>query len=319
MGTTAFSTDNVKRRLAQAWFEGSNQNVAVANQDWTMCFDWRYDKNVAGILAAAMTGIPDYSEWNKSDTLSPQAIAALDAKTVTYVAYAATVNFDPFTPDEIPDYEASVMRKLGFSAAATINEAAAGVKADAFTTNSVHGSKHLFATNHEMVGGTRGNLVTSATFDRAAYLSARNGMITWKNYQGQNYDLSGAGLCVEYHPDNDEAVKQAILSRVTSDQGQVNIAADDAVTFIRNPYYDETDDVVVCTKVEGERRGEPGNAWRRVSTRRRRTAAPSARRPSSSATPSSPRARPTAHSASAPTDAGGRPRWRWSCSRTRPR
>lgn len=264
MGTTAFSTDNVKRKLATSWFEGANQNVAVANQSWALTFDWRYDRNVAGILAAAMTGIPDYSSWNKSDTLSPQAIAALDAKTITYVAYAATVNFDPFTPDEIPDYEASVMRKMGFSAASTISEAASSVKADSFSTNSVHGSKHLFATDHEMVGGTRGNLISSAVADRAAYISGRNGMITWKNYQAQNYDLTGGGISVEYHPDNDENVKQAILSRVTSAEGQINVANEDNVTFVRNPYLDSTSDVILGTKVEGDR---AYGAWERMAPR----------------------------------------------------
>lgn len=263
MATSALSTSNHKRRLQKSYFEGANQAASVRNQQWTITFDWRYDKNAAAILSSAMTGIPDFSTWDKSATISASSIASLDAATITYVAYAAKVSFDPFTPDEIEGYREGVMRKLGFSGASTISEAAAAIKADAFTTNMVHGTKPLFSTTHERASGTRSNK-GSTGFDRAAFLAGRNALVTWTNYQGQNYNLTGAGLAVEYHPDNNEAVKQAIRSPTTSSQNQVNVAADEDVIFIENPYLDDEDDVIVHCRVEGE---QPFVAWERMAAR----------------------------------------------------
>ncbi|MFO0749134.1 MAG: hypothetical protein U1F43_26250 [Myxococcota bacterium] len=84
-----------------------------------------------------------------------------------------------------------------------------------------------------MVGGTRSNKISSI-YDRAAYLTARNGIATWDDYQGGGmvYDLSGAGLFVTYHPNNREAVKQSFLSSVTSSQQQYNVASEDDVTTV---------------------------------------------------------------------------------------
>lgn len=260
MATAALSTSNVKRKLTKAFMEGAGQHVSVKNQNWAQTFRWRYERDQAALVNAPMTGVGDFSTWDKSATISPSTVAALDPKTITYVAYAAKVTFDPFTPSEIEGYRESVIRKLGFSAASTINEAAAAIKAAAFTTNMVHGTKPLFATDHERASGTRSNKVTG-TFNRSAYLTMRNGFFTWTNYQGQIHDLSGAGFTVEYHPDNEEAVHQAIRSRLTSDQQQINIAADDDVVFVRNAYLDATDDVILGTRVPDE---QAFTAWERL-------------------------------------------------------
>lgn len=263
MATSALSVSNHKLRLTTSFFEGVGQTRALRDPTWMDTFDWRFDK-ANQLLAAAMTGIPSYSTWTEGSTISPGAIASLDPKNMTYVAYAASVAFGPLTPDEIPNYREGVLAKLGFSAMSTIFEAAAAAKADAFTENTgnheVHGDKALFATDHEQASGTRSNKIASS-FDRAAYLTARNGMMTWENYQGQIFDLTGAGVTIEYHPNNDEAVKQAILSSVTSSQGQYNVAGDDDVTFVRNPYFEDADDVIVQTRVVGEK---PFVGWERL-------------------------------------------------------
>ena len=257
MATNALSVSNVKQRLVMSMFEGANQNRALSEAAWMDTFDWRYDQDRKQIDAAAMTGIPSFSSWTEGNNISPSGITSLDTKSLTYVALAASVVFGPFTPSEIPNYKALVMRKLGFSTISTIYEAAAAAKADAFTENTgnheVHGDKALFATDHEMSGGTRGNKIVSAVFDRPTYLVGRNGMMTWNNYQGQVFDLTAAGLSIEYHVNNDEAVKQAILSRVTSDQQQYNVANEDNVVFVRNPYFEEEDDVIMQTRIEGEK------------------------------------------------------------------
>lgn len=257
MATSALSVSNVKQRLALVMFEGANNNQALQDAGWMDTFDWRYDQDRKQIDAAAMTGIPSFSNWNEVADVTPSGITSLDQKNFTYVALAASVTFGPLTPSEIPNYRQLVLRKLGFSTISTIYETAASAKADAFTettgNHAVHGTKSLFATDHEMVGGTRSNKIVSATFDRAAYLAGRNGMRTHNNYQGQVFDLTAAGISVEYHTNNDEAVKQAILSKVTSDQQQINIAANDKVRFIANPYFEDEDDVILGTEIEGEK------------------------------------------------------------------
>lgn len=258
MATSAFSTSNVKRTLTKAFIEGAGNHVDVRNQTWTRTFRWRYD-NAAALIDAPWTGLGNYSTWNKSDTINASSFAALDPQTHTYVAYVAKIAFDPFTPDEIPGYREGCMRKLGFSAASTISEAAAAIKAAAFTDNVVHGTKPLFSTTHERASGTRSNKY-SGSWDRTAYITIRNGMQTWTNYQGQIYDLTGAGYGIEFHPDNEEAVVQSVKSRVTSDQLQVNIAADDNVLFIKNPYYEDEDDVIVHTLIPDE---QAFGAWER--------------------------------------------------------
>ena len=53
---------------------------------------------------------------------------------------------------------------------------------------------------------------------------------------------------------------QSVKSRVTSDQLQVNIAADDNVLFIKNPYYEDEDDVIVHTLIPDE---QAFGAWER--------------------------------------------------------
>lgn len=263
MATSALSYTNAKQRYTAAFMEGVNQNVAVQNQAQMSTFDWRYDENVAAIQSAPYTGIGALSTWNKSDTISASAIEALDPQVITYVAYVAKLNFDPFTPSEINGYRDSCVRKLGFAAASTIAEAAAAIKASAFTTNMVHGTKPLFSTTHEKASGTRSNKY-SGTFDRTAYLSMRNGMVTWTGYQGQVTNLTGAGLTCEFHPDNREAAYQAIKSRVTSNQEQYNVAADDNVVMIENEYYDDADDVILETRIPD---AKPFGAWQRMAPR----------------------------------------------------
>ncbi len=261
MPTAALSTSNAKRRMTKAFMEGAGHHTSVKDQSWAKTFRWRYEKDQAAILSAPYTGVPNFGTWDKSATISADAIAALDPQTITYVAYAAKVSFDPFTPTEIEGYRESVVRKLGFAGASTIAEAAAAVKAAAFTTNMSHGSKPLFAVDHEKASGTRSNKVVG-TYDRAAHLTMRNGFFTWENYQGQVYDLSAAGLTIEYHPDNEDAVMQATRSRVTSDQNQVNIVADDQLTYVRNPYFTGTDDVILGTMVPDE---QAFMAWERLA------------------------------------------------------
>ncbi len=260
MATAAFSISNVKRSLTRAFIEGAGNHVDVKNQSWTKTFRWRYDK-AAAIIDAPWTGLGNYSTWDKSATINPSAFTALDPQTHTYVAYAAKISFDPFTPDEIDGYREGCMRKLGFSAASTISEAAAAIKAAAFTTAMVHGTKALFATDHERASGTRSNKV-AATYDRAAQITMRNGFKTWTNYQGQVYDLSGAGLAIEYHPDNAEAVIQATQSALTSDQQQINILSRDTYVYVENPYFDDADDVICHTLVPDE---QAFGAWERMA------------------------------------------------------
>lgn len=260
MATAAFSISNVKRSLTRAFIEGAGHHVDVRNQAWTKTFRWRYDK-AAAIIDAPWTGLGNYGTWDKSATINASTFAALDPQTHTYVAYAAKISFDPFTSDEIDGYREGCMRKLGFSAASTISEAAAAIKAAAFTTAMVHGTKALFATDHERASGTRSNKV-SATYDRAAQITMRNGFKTWTNYQGQVYDLSGAGLAIEYHPDNAEAVIQATQSALTSDQQQINILSRDTYTYVENPYFDDADDVICHTLVPDE---QAFGAWERMA------------------------------------------------------
>lgn len=259
MATAAFSISNVKRELTKAFIEGAGNHVDVRNQNWTRTFRWRYDRNAAAVRDAAYTGLPNYGTWDKSATINPSGFAALDPQVHTYVAYAAKISFDPFTPDEVEGYREGCMRKLGFSAASTISEAAAAIKAAAFTTNMVHGTKPLFAVDHERASGTRSNRV-NATYDRPTHITMRNGMRTWTNYQGQVYDLTGAGYSIEFHPDNEEAVMQATRSPATSDQNQVNILRDDNIVYINNPYLDETDDVIMGTLIPDE---QAFGAWER--------------------------------------------------------
>ncbi len=263
MATQALSYTNAKERYVAAFFEGAGTHVSVQNQSWAKTFDWRFDANVAAIQSAPITGIGDFSSWNKTDTVSASTIAALDPQILTYVAYAAKVNFDPFTADEIRGYREGVLGQMGFAAASTINEAASAIKASAFTANMVHGTLPLFATTHEKASGTRSNKY-AGVFDRAAYLSMRNGMVTWNNYQGQVMNLTGAGLTIEFHPNNREAVFQAVKSPVTSSQGQLNIAAQDNVELIENEYYDDNDDVIMETKIPGR---QPFIAWQRMAPR----------------------------------------------------
>lgn len=260
MTTAAFSTSNVKRTLTKAFIEGAGNHVDVKNQAWTRTFRWRYDKSAA-VVDAPYTGLGNYATWDKSATISASAFTAMDPQTHTYVAYVAKVSFDPFTPDEVDGYREGCMRKLGFSAASTISEAAAAIKAAAFTTAMVHGSKYLFATDHERASGTRSNK-TSGNYDRAAHITMRNGMRTWTNYQGQVYDLTGAGYSVEFHPDNEEAVIQATRSALTSDQQQVNILANDNILYVSNPYLDDADDVIMGTLIPDE---QAFGAWERMA------------------------------------------------------
>lgn len=261
MATSALSHTNAKQRLTAAFMEGAGQSVSVKDQSWTKTFEWRFDDNVAAIQSAPYTGIGAVATWDKSSTISASPIAALDAQIITYLAYAACVKFDPFTPNEIVGYRESVLAELGFAAASGIAEAAAAIKASAFTANMVHGTKPLFATDHEKASGTRANKY-SGVFDRTAYLSMRNGMVTWPSYQGHIANYTGAGLTCEFAPANREAATQAIKSLTTSAQGQINVAAGDNVTMIENEYFDDSDDVILGTLVPGKR---AFGAWQRMA------------------------------------------------------
>lgn len=267
MATSDLSTSNVIQTLTTSFVEGAGANVSVSDQAWADTFDWRYESNVGAIQSSPMTGIPDIGTWDKSATIAAANMKALAPRTITYTAFAAKFNFDPFTPDEIPNYESDVMWKLGFSTASTISEAAASIKADAFTVNGLsHGNKPLFAVDHEQLASlasTRSNKVSTG-FDRAAYLAVRSGMLAWQNYQGQITNLTGAGYTIECHPASEDAVKQAILSPVTSNMGQVNIAASDNVGFCVNPYLDDEGDVIVHNKIAGMK---PFIAWERMAPR----------------------------------------------------
>lgn len=260
MPTSSFSTSNVFDTVTMAAFEGASAAAAVADPTWEDTFDWT-EGIASAMKLAPYTGVGDFSTWNGLDAITAESPAAMDAQTMTYVAYAARVRLGILQLQELPGYREGTFRKIGFSAASTIAEAAASAKADAFTANLVHGTKTFFATDHETQGGgTRGN-VASTGFDRTAYLVARAALKKWVNFQNQILDLTGAGLILEYHPDSHEQVRQAVMSIVTSDQGQLNVASLDNVRFVENAHLDSPTDVIVHCNVP-EQRGF--KAWERM-------------------------------------------------------
>lgn len=258
MATSSFSTSNVYDTVVASFFEGAAQSVAAKSPQWEETFDWE-DGVASAKRLAPMTGIGDMATWDKTSAIDPQSPAALDPQAWTYVAWAARVRLGIFQVEEIPNYRQAVLNKAGFSAMSTIAEAAASAKADGFTVNQVHGTKPFFATNHERASGTRSNKIATA-YDRTAYNAARDGMATWTNYQGQNYNLTGAGLAIEYYPTNRQNVVSSVRSGLTSDQNQFNVAAMDDVIFVENPHLDSASDVIMHSRVPGSRGFK---AWKR--------------------------------------------------------
>lgn len=264
MALNALSTSNVKDRDLQTFFAGGQQHVGVSNPAWEQMYDWSYQSNVNTIQMGAMSGVGKFASWSGEATISPSAIEAMDSKSLSYGIFAASVAVNPYVAAEVPGYRDLILSRLGFAAASTIHSAAGIALAGSFTSSSgndkVHATKPLIAADHEMVGGTRSNKISSA-YDRAAFLAARNGMTTWQDYQGSMvYNLTGAGFNVAFHPSNREAVIQSFASTVTSSQNQFNVAGLDDVNLVECPYLADEDDVLVSTRIDGSK---PFKAWER--------------------------------------------------------
>lgn len=263
MALNALSVSNVKDRDLQTFFAGAGKHRGNTNPAWQEMYDWSYQGNVNQIQVGAMSGVGNFGSWDGESTISPSTIQAMNAKSMSYGVFAASVAVNSYTAEEVPNYRELILDRLGFCAAGTIAKAAGIALAAAFTSNTgnhaVHGSKPLIATDHEMEGGTRSNKI-SAIYDRSAYLAARNGIVTWEDYQGVINDLGGAGLNVAFHTHNREAVLQSFGSSVTSSQNQLNVAGLDNVNLVECPYLADEDDVLVSTRIDG---AKPFKAWER--------------------------------------------------------
>jgi len=241
----AFSTDNVKQIVVEAFIEGVHQ----VDESFIDYHDYRKD-DIAALRVAPISGVSEIGIWTGGD-LPVQELEALNPQEVSYTKYGVQVRVDKFQAKDVPESVSTLPQRIGTAVASTYAKRAAETLNNAFgsVTTSVDGLA-LCSTNHTVkTGGTRSNKLTSA-LDSTALMAGIRLFRRWLDYQGTSKDLANGGFFLVVPPELEEAAGQALGSSVTSSANQLNMAGSYGIEIRVNTFLTDTNNYFLVSKAE---------------------------------------------------------------------